>query len=132
MKKILLIILLISMSSCNVTSNESISRDKSKIYMQFADIFQDNTPHYCYFYLEDCASCESIKNSIEEYAMTNNDFYLVIPSNKIVIGYSENKNIGVDNVDDLRINGFPTLLYITEQKVKNSYVGVKEISNQIF
>lgn len=132
MKKILLIILLIFMSSCSVTSVESLARDKNEIYMQFADVFQSNSPHYCYFYLEDCVSCGSIKNQIEDYAITHEDFYLVIPSNKIVIGYSENKNIGVDNVDDLRINGFPTLLYIVEQKVKNSYVGVKEISNQIF
>lgn len=131
MKKIINLVILILLTSCHIEESVSIMRDESEIYVQFESIFDYNTGYF-YFYMDGCISCDSLKNHIVTYALHNDDFYLVIPSNKLNYGYDCSINIGATNYQDIVITGFPTLLEIKNYQVSNNYVGVNEISNLLF
>ena len=130
MKKIIVILIALILCSCNVNDSNVISRIEKDIYIKFEDMFYSNSGIY-YFYMNGCAACESIDYSIKEYALTNEDFYLVIPSNKFKYGYDKDLNIGVNNYEDIIITGFPSLLIVNEYKVVDIKVGVKDISNYL-
>ncbi len=131
MKKIINLVILTLLTSCHIEESVSITRNESEIYVQFESVFDYNTGYF-YFYMDGCASCDSLKNHIVTYALNNDNFYLVIPSNKFNYGYDRSINIGVTNYQDIVITGFPTLLEIKNHKVSNNYVGVNEISNLLF
>lgn len=131
MKKIINLVILTLLTSCHIEESVSITRNESEIYVQFESVFDYNTGYF-YFYMDGCASCDSLKNHIVTYALNNDDFYLVIPSNKFNYGYDRSINIGVTNYQDIVITGFPTLLEIKNHKVSNNYVGINEISNLLF
>ena len=130
MKKIIVILIALILCSCNVNDSNVISRIEKDIYIKFEDMFYSNSGIY-YFYMNGCAACESIDYSIKEYALTNEDFYLVIPSNKFKYGYDKDLNIGVNNYEDIIITGFPSLLIVNGYKVVDIKVGVKDISNYL-
>ena len=131
MKKIINLVVLTLLTSCHIEESVSITRNESEIYVQFENVFDYNTGYF-YFYMDGCTSCDSLKNHIVTYALNNDGFYLVIPSNKFNYGYDRSINIGVTNYQDIVITGFPTLLEIKNHKVSNNYVGVNEISNLLF
>lgn len=130
MKKIIVILIALILCSCNVDDSNVISRIEKDIYIKFEDMFYSNSGIY-YFYMNGCAACESIDYSIKEYALTNEDFYLVIPSNKFKYGYDKDLNIGVNNYEDIIITGFPSLFIVNGYKVVDIKVGVKDISNYL-
>lgn len=130
MKKIIVIFLTLILCSCNINDSNVISRTEEDIYIKFEDMFSSNFGIY-YFYMNGCAACESIDYSIKEYALTDKDFYLVIPSNKFKYGYDKDLNIGVNNYEDIIITGFPSLFVVNEYKVTDIKVGVKDISNYL-
>jgi len=123
MKKTIILLVLVLLTSCHIEKSVSITRNVSEIYVQFESVFDYNTGYF---------SCDSLKNHIVNYALNNDDFYLVIPSNKFNYGYDRFINIGVTNYQDIVITGFPTLLEIKNYQVINNYVGVNEISNLLF
>lgn len=131
MKKTIILLILVLLTSCHIEKSVSITRNVSEIYVQFESVFDYNTGYF-YFYMDGCVSCDSLKNHIVTYALNNNDFYLVIPSNKFNYGYDRSFNNGVTNYQDIVITGFPTLLEIKNYQVSNNYVGVNEISNLLF
>lgn len=130
MKKIIVILIALILCSCNVNDSNVISRIEKDIYIKFEDMFYSNSGIY-YFYMNGCAACESIDYSIKEYALTNEDFYLVIPSNKFKYGYDKDLNIGVNNYEDIIITGFPSLFIVNGYKVVDIKAGVKDISNYL-
>lgn len=130
MKKIIVILIALILCSCNISNSNVISRTEEDIYIKFEDMFSFNFGIY-YFYMDGCAACESIDYSIKKYALTDKNFYLVIPSNKFKYGYDKDLNIGVNNYEDIIITGFPSLFIINEYKVTDIKVGVKDISNYL-
>lgn len=131
MKKTIILVILVLLTSCHIEESVSIIRNESEIYVKFESVFDYNTGYF-YFYMDGCASCDSLKNHVVTYALNNDDFYLVIPSNKFNYGYDRSFNNGVTNYQDIVITGFPTLLEIENYQVSNNYVGVNEISNLLF
>lgn len=131
MKRVISLVILFLLASCQIDESVFITRNENDIYVQFEHVF-DYNKGYFYFYMDGCVSCDSLKNHIVTYALNNNDFYLVIPSNKFNYGYDRSFNNGVTNYQDIVITGFPTLLEIKNYQVSNNYVGVNEISNLLF
>ena len=136
MKKNALVSLLFVLSSCTFYSNSSTSKnsisEESRVYISSNEVFNIKTPHFCYFFLSTCASCESIKSKIELYAKEHEDFYMVETPNSYQKGISREDNIGVKCVDDIKFLGFPTLVYIENCTLVKMYVGINEITNILF
>lgn len=141
MKKLMLILPILLLSSCSIyesteqsflSSEEvSINHEYDEIANQkllWNDIFSVAKPTYfVYFYSLVCENCNSIKNEIIKYGLANDDIYFVQDSKEFVFGNDILKTIGVSDVSFFFISGFPTLVLIKNSKITNHIVGTKNI-----
>ena len=141
MKKIMLILPILLLSSCSIyqsseqsflsTQEVSINHEYDEIDNQkllWNDIFSVAKPTYfVYFYSLVCQNCNSIKNEIIEYGLANDDIYFVQDSKEFVFGNDILNTIGVSDISFFIISGFPTLVLINNSKITNHIVGTKNI-----
>ena len=141
MKKLMLILTILFLSSCSIyesseqsflSSQEvSINHEYDEIVNQkllWNDIFSVAKPTYfVYFYSLVCQNCNSLKNEIIEYGLANDDIYFVQDSKEFVFGNDILNTIGVSDVSFFFISGFPTLVLIKNSKITNHIVGTKNI-----
>lgn len=138
MKKILFFLFILSSCTLDNTNKNSNSLDSinvpdiNKKIIKFDEIFTLFGDYFCYFYLEDCGSCKSLENKIYEIVLTMNNFYLVEPNYDIPRGIDKKLNIGVSDISEFRITGYPTLIYINDNCISEIYVGIQEISYKLF
>ena len=137
MKKLMLILPILLLSSCSIyesseqsflSSQEvSINHEYDEIVNQkllWNDIFSVAKPTYfVYFYSLVCQNCNSIKNEIIEYGLANDDIYFVQDSKEFVFGNDILNTIGVSDISFFIISGFPTLVLINNSKITNHIVG---------
>ena len=117
MKRVISLVILLLLTSCQIDESVFITRNENDIYVQFEHIF-DYNKGYFYFYMDGCVSCDSLKNHIVTYALNNNDFYLVIPSNKFNYGYDRSFNNGVTNYQDIVIIMLELMRFLTCYSIK--------------
>lgn len=142
MKKLMLILPILLLSSCSIykSSEQSflsssqevpINHEYEEIVNQkllWNDIFSVAKPTYfVYFYSLVCQNCNSIKNEIIEYGLANDDIYFVQDSKEFVLGNDILNTIGVSDISFFFISGFPTLVLIKNSKITNHIVGTKNI-----
>ena len=115
--------------------------DYSRYQLEYEhQIFKDSkNPYYVYFYQETCSSCNTIKKDvfqyIEKYNADDNDgtptlYLFKISAKNSIVGDTSNLT-GVDNIEDLVISGTPTLLLISDGKVKSAYENTTNIGKQL-
>lgn len=141
MKKLMLILPILLLSSCSIyesTEQSFLSSEEVSINHEYDeidnqkllwnDIFSVAKPTYfVYFYSLVCQNCNSIKNEIIEYGLANDDIYFVQDSKEFVFGNDILKTIGVSDISFFFISGFPTLVLIKNSKITNHIVGTKNI-----
>ena len=146
MKKLMLILPILLLSSCSIyestdqsflSSQEvSINHEYDEIVNQkllWNDIFSVAKPSYfVYFYSLVCQNCNSIKNEIIEYGLANDDIYFVQDSKEFVFGNDITKTIGISDISLFFISGFPTLIEIDNAILVNHVVGVNNIRKTLF
>ena len=146
MKKLMLILPILMLSSCSIfeftdqsflSSQEvSINHEYDEIVDQkllWNDIFSVAKPTYfVYFYSLVCQNCNSIKNEIIEYGLANDDIYFVQDSKEFVFGNDITKTIGISDISFFFISGFPTLIEIDNAILVNHVVGVNNIRKTLF
>lgn len=136
MKKIILIVMLMVLNSCAFTFDETtkvVSESKSsKIYITEFEVFGLNQPHFCYFFLSSCVSCEAIKRKIEVYASEHDDFYMIEAPQLYQKGILKEESVGAKDINDVKFLGFPTLIFVENNSLTHMYVGINEITNILF
>lgn len=146
MKKLMLILPILMLSSCSIfeftdqsflSSQEvSINHEYDEIVNQkllWNDIFSVAKPTYfVYFYSLVCQNCNSIKNEIIEYGLANDYIYFVQDSKEFVFGNDITKTIGISDISFFFISGFPTLIEIDNAILVNHVVGVNNIRKTLF
>lgn len=129
-KKILfLIIILISLSSCN----KKINKHKQLNEIAYSDILLQKEDRYLVYIMSNtCKACEDIKNDIFSYAKkakTNSElppiYYInisnVSKNNGLVTEDDSSYEyfVGTTNYTDIKITATPALIIITNGKVEN-------------
>ena len=146
MKKLMLILPILLLSSCSIyesTDHSFLSSEEVSInheYEEIAnqkllwnDIFSVAKPSYfVYFYSLVCQNCNSIKNEIIEYGLANDDIYFVQDSKEFVFGNDITKTIGISDISFFFISGFPALIEIDNAILVNHVVGVNNIRKTLF
>ena len=146
MKKLMLILPILLLSSCSIyestdqsflSSEEvSINHEYDEIVNQkllWNDIFSVAKPTYfVYFYSLVCQNCNSLKNEIIEYAIKNQNIFFVQDSKEFVFGNDITKTIGISDISFFFISGFPTLIEIDNAILVNHVVGVNNIRKTLF
>ncbi|MCH5172204.1 MAG: hypothetical protein J1F31_05210 [Erysipelotrichales bacterium] len=135
MKKIISAILIIFLNSCALIPtkpNENITGHNNSIYITGYEVFEIKSPHFCYFFISTCVSCESIKAKIEVYATEHMNFYMIEAPLSYQKGITKDDSIGAKRMEDIKFLGFPTLIYIENNTLTKMYVGINEITNILF
>lgn len=142
-RKILILILLPLLTSCfeqpNL-QNEHISDqiieiehsyDEIELYsIQWNNIFDvERNDYFVYFYSNSCSHCLELKNWIIEKALSRGDIYFVKGTNKDVLKTDVKYTIGLGNVGDFAILGYPSLVQIKDKIIKKNVAGKKEIQS---
>ena len=124
------------LSSCSTFFDGTFSDDSAvtsnKIYITQNEVFDIKTPHFCYFFLVNCSSCELIKDKIEVYASEHKDFYMIEAPDSYQKGITKDDSVGATKIEDIKFLGFPTLIFVENNSMKRMYVGVSEITNLLF
>ena len=102
------------------------------IYIQENEVFDIKEPHFCYFFLSSCVSCDSIKSKIELYAREHQDFYMVEAPANYKKGITREDSIGAKSIDEIKFLGFPTMIFIENNLLTEMYVGINEIVSVLF
>ena len=123
--KILLIVFLLSYKVITYQSYQFEEIDFSLV------LNKNNQIYYVLFYLEDCLSCEGVKEYIvksEKYR-----FFNLFCVNLIMVEENNRRrhdnNIGVNNYQDIHVSLTPTLIEITSSTITNQIEGYVEIVN---
>ena len=146
MRKILFYLpIILILTSCKDTinfsvSNSSISITKAYTYedikhlqIEWKDINNlANSTYFTYFYDEKCHYCNSIKNDIIDFAISDKvPIYFVKSSNDIQFGTYIENTIGESNLSYIFIKGFPSLICFEKGKVSLNIYGSVDILNLI-
>lgn len=140
MKKLISFTLLLTLMGCSGSNSiqsldytPSISHDYSDMIDRFIcwdDIFLLNKEHYfVYIFSYTCRHCNSIKNTVLEYAMNNDNFYFIEYSKVIPIVSDIESTINQTELQYIGILGTPTLLEIYDNVLIMNAAGENEISN---
>ena len=144
--KLLLFITTLTLTSCYEkqtnsfsSSNTSITSEREYTYVDVMDktIFWDDVfsiskeEYYVYFFSRTCSHCNELKPFVIEAGLYRDDIYFVEASSDIKYAKDNQSIIGVDNIDDLGILGYPTLLKIVEGVVAKNLVGSAQIKNEL-
>lgn len=93
----------------------------------YQSLFNFNKDVLVYIYSKNCHYCNSIKNQMINYVNNHQSFYVLEYSSDIPIKNVDYELIGVDNLNDFFIYGYPTLLEIANNTIVSYYLGVSEI-----
>lgn len=98
----------------------------------WSDVFSiDSESYYVYFFSRTCSHCNELKDFIIEKALDREDIYFVQSSIDVKYTKDEESIIGVDNIDNLAIVGYPSLIKIEFGKVIKNIAGNKEIKKEL-
>ncbi len=136
MKKLILCLTMCFLTSCvdfsQINNTSENTNTKHSIYINCEDVFKIRSTHFCYFFLAHCSACNAIKDQIEYYAKEHSDFFIVEAPLDFQKGIKCEDSIGVMTVEEIKFLGFPTLIFIENNKLKEMYVGIRDISAVLF
>lgn len=142
-RKIFVLVLLPLLVSCfEQTDNENVhisdqiievehSYDEVGLFFigwnEIFDVGKDD--YFVYFYSSSCNHCYELKNWIIEQALSRGDIYFVKSTNKDVLKTDVKHTIGLGNVGDFAILGYPSLVQIQDKIIKKNVAGKNEIQS---
>ncbi len=94
--------------------------------------FEANSPYYVYCYSLTCGHCASLKNSVIEYALNNENIYFYEDSKDTILKGNVDDTFGVTSSKQLAIKGFPSLLKIEDETCILNIYGKEAISNELY
>lgn len=123
-----------SESKIEDNNTESINHSYNEVedlHIFYSEIFkQQQASYFVYFYSLTCSHCASIKNEIIKFALSKIEtIYFVKSSPEIVIDENKAQELGISNVVDLAIRGYPSLIKIEESKLTLNVAGVLPIKS---
>lgn len=97
-------------------------------HILWSEIFEQALDSYfVYFYSLNCDHCENMKNEVIEICLKRDDVFLVKSSNQVVLKNDVFYTIGVGNVGDFAILGYPSLVKIENKIVTKNVAGKSHI-----
>ena len=87
--------------------------------------------YYVYFFSPTCSHCNKLKNFIIPIIKEKGNIYLVESCAEIKFVKDTSMVLGVDNISDFGIIGYPTLVRISDKKVDSYFIGVQSIKNEL-
>lgn len=130
MKKILLVLPLILISCYKTKSYDYTDIEKSR-FVKWNEVFNQTENGYFYFFSYTCPNCIKIKNEILNFLLKQERYYLIEKSNEFKYTDNENEVIGARYIDEFAIEGFPTLMYLKQNRVYSIYSGKTAIYDYI-
>lgn len=112
-----------------VTHSYSEISDKK---IAWNDVFFPQKEHYfVYLYSLTCNHCNQLKNAIIEYGLSHDDIYFVQDSEDVIINKNTDQTIGITDVKNLCIKGFPSLLEIHDKTLVKNVAGITDINSSL-
>ena len=127
---------LFAIVSCNyksktIENSENTSHDYGEISsheIMWKDLFSIGIPQYfVYFYSPTCSHCNEIKQTIIEYALSDERMYFVKYSDEITISPFVGDTIGATTIEEVSIMGTPSLIEITDGVLTKNIAGTNAI-----
>ena len=119
---------IIDVSNIDIPEADHEYFEVEHVFINHSDIFKENNEtYYVYIYSMTCAHCQELKNWIIGTALNRDDIYFLKGSNKDVIKSDVSNTIGITDVKDLAIMGYPTLLKISNKTLVKNVAGNNEI-----
>lgn len=101
----------------------------SDLHIRWRDIFRmPEDDYFVYFYARHCAHCQDLKNEIIEFALHGpKKIYFVLEGREHVFIEESTSVIGVTDIKDFGILGYPTLTRFVKKTVTLSVAGLEPI-----
>ena len=139
MKKLLLLFLLITLTSCQETSPLNFCDTKDHDYDEIAEriitweaIFSiQKADYYCYIFSTRCSHCNNIKSLVISTALDNDNFFFVLFISDIPISSDVSNTIGATSYIDVTVLGTPTLLRIENGMLTMNIAGENQITQYL-
>lgn len=125
---------IINEDKCIVSNETNHSYDEiSHLIINYQDIFLQTEQHYfVYFYTFNCGHCYQLKNYMISYALCNQiKTYFISENNDIKYGSNTNKTIGINDIEQLFILGYPSLIEIKNKALIYNEAGKDKILKKI-
>ena len=104
-----------------------------KYLINWDDIFLQNIDnYYVYIYSQTCSHCQQLKNWIISEALKRGDIFFVKGSMKDSLSSDVSNTIGATSIDNLSIEGYPTLLRIEEKTLVKNVAGNSKILELLY
>lgn len=129
MKKLFMFLCLILCGCSPIKESSYDYEDFIDRHIQFGDTLSFEGDYYVYIYMLRCYHCNQIKNQIFEYMIKYDNLYLLECPEEIKISNDISSTIGVQNVDEIMINGTPTLLEVDNHTLVLNISGSVKIIN---
>ncbi len=136
-QKLFLLVSMFSLISCSgeevasesSQTSEHTYEEVSYLQIEWNDIFcVDEIYYLVYIYSEYCGHCNSMKNSIIDFALNPaKPLYFLKFSSEIPVSTNVENTIGASDVSEVSILGTPTLLEIYDKKITSNIAGASEI-----
>jgi len=140
MKKIIILISTIMLFSCSGSNQDKSIIIKPHEYneiehlkINWIDSLNQNTNNYLiYFYQNHCAHCYDIKNEVITYALEGKiKIYFCNDINIVFYEGDLNETIGKSNIDEVFINGTPSIIEVKQKVVKDNVCGSNKVLKKI-
>ncbi len=105
--------------------------------IKYESLLSKNGQYYVYFYSDTCTHCQDLKTDIFQYLDSEKNkkgirMYIFNIDKYIDSIASDTDNlIGVTDYKDIKILGTPTMIYISEKKINNSWASASTIRKQL-
>ncbi|MCX5775624.1 MAG: hypothetical protein NTV44_04610 [Firmicutes bacterium] len=92
------------------------------------------TDYYIYVYFPGCSHCQSLKNDVIDYALSDPQIplYFVLGSKDIPKGTNPDKTLGATSLDEVFIVGWPSLIEIKTKVLIKHLIGTAAIRSELF
>jgi len=104
-------------------------KDKTIFYSNIFGIDEEN--YYVYFFSKTCSHCNELKDFIIPLALERDNLYFVEACDQIVIIKDASTTIGLSEIDNFGILGYPSLVKIEEKIVSKNLAGINPIKNEL-
>ena len=119
-------------SEINVTLNHDYS-EISFYRISWHEFFEiDLDEYFVYFFQRTCSHCESFKNTIIEEALNRGNIFFIEDSDETRLTNDASYTIGLSEVDEFAILGFPSMIKIVDHIITKNVAGVSQIKSLLF
>lgn len=136
MKSRALLYLIPLLFSCGGASQEKSKEDipihnysevADRMIDWYSSLSQKDNKYYVYCYSNICKYCDEIKNEVIDISLKHKKNIYFCNSNIRIEELDPSATIGMSNIEDLYIRGFPSLIEVNNAIVMNNTVGKSKV-----